>query len=113
MNNLFKILLSDAYQHDWSDLEIIITIIVLCVPWIALIVYSLFKKFKITFVLSDNEEVKKYFKAKTEIIMPENPSKEGYTFLGWFNDSDFEEPFRYQNMPGKNLRVFAKWEKNE
>lgn len=114
MNNLLNILILEAYQHDWSDLEIILTVLFCFLPWLGLLVYSLLKKFKITFVVSDDlPEIKLYFKAKAKITLPAEPVKEGYQFIGWYNDPDFEEPFIYETMPGKNLRAFAKFEKIE
>ena len=43
------------------------------------------------------------------------PTKEGYTFLGWYTDEALSEPFDAtgHKMPDANLRLFAKFEKNK
>jgi len=44
------------------------------------------------------------------IEAPEAPSKEGFTFLGWFTSIEEEDPFVFDTMPSKNLILHAKWE---
>ncbi len=113
MNNLF-LLLEEAEHYDYSDGEILLTVGILCIPWFALILYSILKKFKIVYHYryeeGENEkvEVKKY-KANSPIILPSNPVREGYIFAGWYLDPEFETTFPYQTMPGKNLHLYAKW----
>ena len=34
MNNLLNILILEAYQHDWSDLEIILTVLFCFLPFL-------------------------------------------------------------------------------
>ena len=106
------LILSEPVKYDWNDMEMIILIGVLCIPWIALLVYSFLKKYKITYFICDSlPEIKQYYKAKSKIILPENPIREGYRFMGWYTDPDCEDLFICEVMPGRNLRVFAKWEK--
>ena len=38
------------------------------------------------------------------------PIKEGYKFLGWFLDENFENEVTLEKMPKKNLVLYAKWE---
>ena len=37
-------------------------------------------------------------------------TKEGYKFLGWFLDENFENEVTFEKMPKKNLVLYAKWE---
>lgn len=37
-------------------------------------------------------------------------TKEGYKFLGWFLDENFENEVTLEKMPKKNLVLYAKWE---
>ena len=37
-------------------------------------------------------------------------TKEGYKFLGWFLDENFENEATFEKMPKKNLVLYAKWE---
>ena len=59
-------------------------------------------KYTITFVV-DGAETKVTQDYNTEIIKPNDPVKEGYTFIGW----DKELP---QVMPSEDLVLNAKWE---
>ena len=59
-------------------------------------------KYTITFVV-DGAETKITQDYNTEIIKPNDPVKEGYTFIGW----DKELP---QVMPSEDLVLNAKWE---
>ncbi len=45
-------------------------------------------------------------------LAPAAPTKEGYTFSGWYLDDDYYTPFDFASnpqMPNSNLTVFAKW----
>jgi len=44
------------------------------------------------------------------ITAPDNPSKEGYDFGGWYADEDFEEEFVFDTMPLGGATVYAKWD---
>lgn len=42
---------------------------------------------------------------------PDEPQKDGFTFIGWYIDEDLTIPFNYQINPiVQNLTVYAKWE---
>jgi len=47
------------------------------------------------------------------IILPENPQKAGYTFIGWFEDESLETAFTEDIMPPESFTIYAKWEANE
>ena len=40
---------------------------------------------------------------------PTQPTREGYTFDGWYIDSDFEEEFDFTTPIDKNVTLYAKW----
>lgn len=44
------------------------------------------------------------------ITKPDNPTKEGYNFLGWYNDNNL---FTFDVMPYKSITLKAKWELKE
>jgi uncharacterized repeat protein (TIGR02543 family) len=47
-----------------------------------------------------------------EFILP-TPIREGYTFVNWFLDSDFDEPFSLQSLiQGDVVVLYAKWTEN-
>lgn len=41
------------------------------------------------------------------------PTKEGYSFQGWFLDPEFTEPFALATLPDHDLTLFAQWQKRE
>ena len=47
------------------------------------------------------------------IILPDDPVFVGYSFQGWFTDSDFTIPFETVTMSSENIRLYAKWEINQ
>ena len=44
------------------------------------------------------------------ITKPDNPTKEGYTFLGWYID---DEEFNFEDLVKSDLTLVAKWEENK
>ena len=44
------------------------------------------------------------------ITKPDNPIKEGYTFLGWYID---DEEFNFEDLVKSDLTLVAKWEENK
>ena len=44
------------------------------------------------------------------ISLPENPTREGYEFVGWYLDSSFNTPYANQAITS-NTTLFAKWNK--
>ncbi|SKC39461.1 Internalin-A precursor [Acholeplasma oculi] len=45
----------------------------------------------------------------SELVMPENPTKSGYNFAGWFTDQARTIPFEAKTMPLGNTTLYAKW----
>ena len=46
----------------------------------------------------------------TEVIEPTEPTKEGYTFVGWYVDAEFTTSYTFKTMPGDDITVYAKWQ---
>lgn len=44
---------------------------------------------------------------------PADPSATGYTFRGWYSDSDCQTAFNFNTAITKDTTVYAKWEKNK
>ena len=40
---------------------------------------------------------------------PQDPSKVGYTFGGWFTDAEFKDEFAFGNSLSKTVELYAKW----
>jgi len=45
----------------------------------------------------------------TNIAPPDAPTKEGYTFGGWYADSELTTAYDFSTMPSENMTVYAKW----
>jgi uncharacterized repeat protein (TIGR02543 family) len=45
------------------------------------------------------------------IVPPENPTKVGFDFLGWYTDINLSDPFNFpSSMPSEDIRLYAKWD---
>lgn len=42
------------------------------------------------------------------INLPSNPTKEGYTFDGWYIDSKLQTPYVFGTMPAEDITIYAK-----
>lgn len=49
---------------------------------------------------------------QTSISRPENPTRTGYSFGGWYIDEDLTERFNFETMPGYDIQLQAKWVAN-
>lgn len=50
----------------------------------------------------------------SNVIKPTNPTKTGYSFIGWYSDSSLQNIVNFPyNMPSTNTTVYAKWEINQ
>ena len=46
---------------------------------------------------------------------PQDPTREGYTFGGWYTDETFATAWNFDSdkMPSKDITLYAKWKRNE
>lgn len=47
---------------------------------------------------------------QSSIIRPNPPTKEGFTFLGWYLDTEFTELYTFDLPINENVTLYAKWE---
>lgn len=45
----------------------------------------------------------------TAVSAPSDPTKEGYTFAGWYSDTDLTLPYTFTVMPAGSMTLYAKW----
>ena len=45
-------------------------------------------------------------------VLPDEPTKEGYKFEGWFSDSALTKPFEFNDPITDDIMVYAKWSEN-
>ena len=44
------------------------------------------------------------------ITAPINPTKSGYTFVGWYTDAALTQAYTFGRMPNESITLYAKWE---
>ena len=54
-----------------------------------------------------------YVRYNDKVIRPEVPSCYGYTFVGWYADSEFKEVFNFDNAILDDTTVYVKWDINK
>ena len=47
------------------------------------------------------------------IALPNNPTREGHTFQGWYRDSNYNNYFNLSAFPSMNMTLYAKWLVNQ
>ena len=55
-----------------------------------------------------SQDVIKYDRCKK----PDNPTRSGYTFKGWYEDQDLTQEYDFERAVISDLTIYAKWEKN-
>ena len=53
-----------------------------------------------------------FIEREQHIMEPIMPSREGYTFLGWYSDAAFMQSYNFLDPVVENLTLYAKWEVN-
>lgn len=43
------------------------------------------------------------------VRVPTNPTKEGFTFGGWYTDEALTTPWNFNSVTGENMELYAKW----
>lgn len=65
--------------------------------------------YKITFVTNCSETLPEQNLNANESISLPTPSRDGYVFLGWYNDENFDSPFIQTTMTDEDITLYAKW----
>ena len=55
----------------------------------------------------------RYQSIGTPVIEPEQPTKLGHTFVGWYSDELLTMPYTFAQMPAESFTLYAKWTVNE
>lgn len=99
------------YKEDGKEIKFdfennIISNVELFAKWTA-------KKYSITYELdggkNDEDNPETYTVEKEEKF--ENPTKEGYEFIGWYEDKDYTKPIESTKEKVGDITIYAKWEK--
>lgn len=95
---------------DKSKKIVVAVVILLIILFVALFFAFQTKEYEVSFFVDGkNVSSEKIEKGKT-VTKPEDPTKEGYTFDGWYLGS---EEFDFDTEITKNLELTAKWVANE
>jgi uncharacterized repeat protein (TIGR02543 family) len=88
----------------------IVAIIVVAVIGVVLgfVVWS-GKEATLSFIVDDEVYHTIKTKGKESITLPDDPTKDGYTFDGWFIDDECKNAFEFDVMPASNTTIYAKW----
>jgi uncharacterized repeat protein (TIGR02543 family) len=49
----------------------------------------------------------------TTVTAPTAPTREGYTFDGWFSNAELTSAYTFTTMPAQNITLYAKWAVNQ
>ena len=50
---------------------------------------------------------------QTSVTRPENPTKVGHVFVGWYSDESLTQNYEFTTMPLEGITVYAKWSVNQ
>jgi uncharacterized repeat protein (TIGR02543 family) len=48
----------------------------------------------------------------SDVTAPEEPTKNGHTFEGWYSDVELATEYEFTTIPGEDITVYAKWTVN-
>ena len=70
-------------------------------------------QYTMTFDTSGGSLIETYtVEAGADIIAPSDPSRQGYSFVGWYADEYYIDTYSFSTMPSGDIKVYAKWEAN-
>lgn len=71
------------------------------------------EKYIVTFETNGGSEINKQTVNKGDkISKPENPTKEGYLFVGWYSDKALKNEYDFSLEVTKDMTLYAKWEED-
>ena len=72
------------------------------------------KEYTVKFNTNGGSEIKDVtVEENTKVAKPEDPTKEGFTFVGWFTDEKLETEFDFTKEIKDNVTIYAKWKEEE
>ena len=67
-------------------------------------------QYTLTLIFNDETEPEvRHIAFNTPIELPKNPTRDEFTFAGWFEDEDLSIPFNTIHMPAHDITLYAKW----
>ena len=100
---------------DWyTDSKYLTKFNYITMPSMNLILYAKWEKQKYSITFNSNggtfvNYISAYY---NDIISePQQPTKSGYVFAGWYSDKNFSKKYNFVAMGSKNIVLYAKWNK--
>ncbi len=88
--------------------------ITLYAKWTEKVTYPIIKYYTVTFETNGGSEIANQTIASGKTAtMPQTPTKNGYEFLGWFTDEDFNEVYRFATPVTEDITIYAKWKSDD
>lgn len=86
--------------------------IVICAMCLLLVSCNGVSEYQLNFIVDGEVYATVLIDEASELILPEDPSKEGYAFDGWFFDDEiWEDPLSKDSLIESDVSVYAKWKK--
>ena len=71
-------------------------------------------KYKVVFNTNGGNKIEdQTVDINTKVTKPQNPTKSGYTFIGWYKDTNLTAVFNFSDKITKDTTIYAKWEKQQ
>jgi uncharacterized repeat protein (TIGR02543 family) len=70
-------------------------------------------QYQLNFITNGGQSMNPQLIPYNQTITLSNPTRTGYTFAGWYQDSGLTEAFNLTQMPANDLTVYAKWSINQ
>lgn len=105
-----------TFMAWYIDQELMIEYTDQNVPTSSFTLYAkwLINEYTITFITNGGSDVLPISKQyQQNISEPQDPYKEGYSFIGWFTEQNLINEYLFVSMPPQNLTLYAKWAINE
>ena len=68
--------------------------------------------YSVTFISEGSIIFTQTVSSGNSITQPSTPTRQGYSFVGWYSDSALSIPYNFSFAVTSNITLYAKWEKN-
>lgn len=100
---------NETKQNLWF-VYLIIALVTLLVLLIIILIVN--KKYKISYNTNGGNSLKATRSKAGKVIVMPIPEKAGFTFEGWYLESDLINKANFKAMPRQKITVYAKWKEN-
>lgn len=69
--------------------------------------------YSVTFISEGSIIFTQTVSSGNSITQPSTPTRQGYSFVGWYSDSALSIPYNFSSAVTSNITLYAKWEQSE